>query len=149
MSATDPAHWPLRLQPRAWMEAAQTELDAATRRPRWRPTRAAPVAHARRAGGMALNAVLAAWAHADADVAREPEAPWSPVRDHLQHVAAGRTGPLPETGVAPLAASILAVPMARPELVALGARRHADLHALAQATAALLEACAAALPAAV
>jgi hypothetical protein len=68
--------------------------------------------------------------------------------DHLQHVAAGRTGPLPET-VAPLAASILAVPMARPELVALGARRHADLHALAQATAALLEACAAALPAAV
>ncbi|MBX7078453.1 MAG: hypothetical protein K1X88_04630 [Nannocystaceae bacterium] len=150
MTATEPAHWLLRLPPQAWIDAARTELDALQRRLASEPDpRRAVVAHARRAGGMALNGVLAAWAHDDATIAAEPEAPWGrSYVDHLQHVAAGRTGPLPES-VATLAAAILAVPMARPELVGLGTRRHADLHTLAQATAALVEACATALPAAV
>lgn len=53
----DPAHWLYRLDPREWLAAADNELASARRASLDKQQRAA-VAQARRAAGMALNAVL-------------------------------------------------------------------------------------------
>jgi hypothetical protein len=78
----DPSHWLHRLTAVEWLEAATTELEhAATTLARraFRPG----VTHARRAAGMAWNAVLAAAPAADADalIARYG-------RSYMEHVAA-------------------------------------------------------------
>ncbi|HVV49789.1 MAG TPA: hypothetical protein VHO06_09030, partial [Polyangia bacterium] len=57
MPGPDPAHWLHRLTPEEWLAAAATELghaEAALTRRAFRPG----VTHARRAAGMAWNAVL-------------------------------------------------------------------------------------------
>ena len=59
---TEPeAHWLWRLDADAWMRSALTELEAGADHVAVRRT---ALTHARRAAGMALNAVLVAWAHA-------------------------------------------------------------------------------------
>jgi HEPN domain-containing protein len=57
MSGTDPSHWLHRLSPDEWLAAAHTELRHAEETMARRAIRAA-VTHARRAAGMAVNAVL-------------------------------------------------------------------------------------------
>src|SRR5450631_1061077 len=81
MPGSDPAHWLHRLTAAEWLAAAETELAharAALARRAARPG----VTHARRAAGMAWNAVLAAETDAaDALVARFG-------RSYMEHVAA-------------------------------------------------------------
>jgi HEPN domain-containing protein len=79
MAGSDPAHWLYRLSPSEWLQAAENELRTAERALGQRQQRAG-VAGARRAAGMALNAVLAA---------RSDETSWGrSYMDHLQAVAA-------------------------------------------------------------
>jgi hypothetical protein len=54
---TDPGHWLHRLDPAGWLAAAATELAHAQEKLSQRAVRAG-VTHARRAAGMAWNAVL-------------------------------------------------------------------------------------------
>lgn len=55
---SDPTHWLYRLAPDAWLAAAETELVHCEEKLSRRATRPG-VTHARRAAGMACNAVLA------------------------------------------------------------------------------------------
>ena len=57
MPGTDPTHWLHRLSAAEWLAAAATELDSGEAALARRATRAG-VTHARRAAGMAWNAVL-------------------------------------------------------------------------------------------
>jgi hypothetical protein len=57
MPGSDPTHWLHRLTPAEWLSAAATELAHAEAASEQRAKRAV-VAHARRAAGMAWNAVL-------------------------------------------------------------------------------------------
>jgi HEPN domain-containing protein len=59
MPEKDPSHWLYRLTPTEWLQAAENELAAARRAAAARQQRAA-VTQARRAAGMALNALLLA-----------------------------------------------------------------------------------------
>jgi HEPN domain-containing protein len=75
MPAKDPDHWLYRLDPAEWLAAAATDLAqgrAALERRAIRPA----VTHARRAAGMAANAVL--WL--------EPHPAWG--RSYMEHVTA-------------------------------------------------------------
>jgi HEPN domain-containing protein len=75
MPAKDPAHWLYRLDPHEWLAAAATDLAhgrAALQRRAIRPA----VTHARRAAGLAANAVL--WL--------EEHPAWG--RSYMEHVAA-------------------------------------------------------------
>jgi hypothetical protein len=81
MTTRDPAHWLLRLTADEWLAAAETELvhaEAALARRAARPG----VTHARRAAGMAWNAVLAA--------APDPDGPANARygRSYMDHVVA-------------------------------------------------------------
>jgi hypothetical protein len=58
MPGRDPSHWLHRLLPAEWLAAAQTEIEHAAAALGRRAVRPA-VTHARRAAGMAWNAVLA------------------------------------------------------------------------------------------
>jgi hypothetical protein len=133
----DAEHWLWRLDATAWAAAAEVEWQSAKDNVAKRRT---AIAHCRRAGGMALNAVLVASRSDERDV----EHMWGrSYVEHLQRVAAGDTGPLgPDAAAA--AAAILATPMTAPALVGLGARAHADVTRLVEHTRTLLDLCAAA-----
>ena len=132
-------HWLHRLDAHGWLAAAQTELAAGSTRTAARRT---VIAHARRAGGMALNGVLVAWGE------REPAVDvltlWGrSYVEHLRAVADGVTGPL-DPAAREAARVVLATPMAAPPLVSLG-KHNPELDALREAVHALLLACASAI----
>jgi hypothetical protein len=81
MPTRDPAHWLLRLTAAEWLAAAETELVHAEAALTRRAARTG-VTHARRAAGMAWNAVLAA--------APDPEGPENARygRSYMDHVVA-------------------------------------------------------------
>ena len=116
LPGSDPTHWLHRLDAAEWLAAAHTELEhcaEALGRRAFRPG----VTHARRAAGMACNAVLIA----------EEHPAWG--RSYMEHVAAlaEEEGPVRE------AARLLRdTPPAPPELVSLG---KPDLRALEAARA--------------
>ncbi|MDC0719362.1 hypothetical protein [Nannocystis bainbridge] len=77
------AHWLWRLDADAWMRSALTELEAGADHVAARRT---ALTHARRAAGMALNAVLVAWARAQgtADALAAAESRWG--RSYVDHL---------------------------------------------------------------
>lgn len=117
-------HWLWRLDAAGWLRAAGTELAAARAN---LGSRRVAVTHARRAAGMALNAVLVALAaresHRDGDELR-----WG--RSYLDHLRA--LAEADEAAAAPLsaatraaAARLLAIPVVpAPTLVQLGRGPH-------------------------
>jgi hypothetical protein len=115
MPGPDPSHWLHRLTPAEWLDAADTELahaaDALARRA-FRPG----VTHARRAAGMAWNAVLAG---ASNDV---PDDAWSARfgRSYMEHVAALATATDAPEAVRDAAILLRDTPPAPPALVTLG-----------------------------
>jgi hypothetical protein len=122
----DPSHWLHRLTPAEWLEAADTELAHAAEtlaRRAFRPG----VTHARRAAGMAWNAVLAA-APDDASMARFG-------RSYMEHVAALATATDAPAPVRAAAALLRDTPPAPPELVTLGKPDKPDLRPLDAARA--------------
>jgi hypothetical protein len=107
MPGPDPAHWLHRLTPDEWLAAATTELDHCAETLARRAVRPA-VTHARRAAGMAWNAVLV--------LAEEPRFG----RSYMEHVIAltGDAG-LPDE-VRAAAQALRDTPAAPPELITLG-----------------------------
>jgi len=80
--ARDPSHWLWRLSAPEWLAAADTEIAQAQSR---LSSRRAAVTHARRAAGMALNAVLVAQAERGWSDQR-CESAWG--RSYIDHVRA-------------------------------------------------------------
>jgi hypothetical protein len=115
VAGADPPHWLYRLTPAEWLDAATTELEharAALERRAARPG----VTHARRAAGMAWNAVLAAEpdaATADALVARFG-------RSYMEHVAALAAADDVPADVREAARRLRDTPAAPPALITLG-----------------------------
>ncbi|HSZ84198.1 MAG TPA: hypothetical protein VLA14_18060, partial [Polyangia bacterium] len=107
MPGADPAHWLYRLTPAEWLDAAETELGHAAEVFARRAARPG-VTHARRAAGMAWNAVLAA-APDDASMARFG-------RSYMEHVAALATATDAPAPVRAAAALLRDTPPAPPEL---------------------------------
>lgn len=134
----DPTHWLWRLDAADWIAAARTELAAAHERI---GNRRAAVVHCRRAAGMALNAVLVAWAAGDGDDEGATTRWGRSYVDHLEALAAGDRLSLPEPAVA-LAAEILAVPTTQVEVATIGRGPNAALHRLLAQTTVLVDACA-------
>ncbi len=126
MPGSDPSHWLHRLAPAEWLDAAETELahaaEALARRA-FRPG----VTHARRAAGMAWNAVLAA-APDDASLARYG-------RSYMEHVAALATAAEAPDAVRDAATLLRDTPPAPPALVTLGKPDKPDLRPLEAARA--------------
>jgi hypothetical protein len=122
----DPSHWLKRLTPAEWLDAATTELEharAALERRAARPG----VTHARRAAGMAWNAVLASepdGATMDALVARFG-------RSYMEHVSALASEDDVPADVRQAARRLRDTPPAPPPLITLG---KPDLGALDAAT---------------
>lgn len=109
MPAIDPTHWLYRLSPADWLAAAATELNAAEAaftRHSFRPA----VTHARRAAGMALNAVL--W--------RQERPAWG--RSYMEHVTAlaAPGDPLVSDEVRAAAQRLRETPAQAPPLLQLG-----------------------------
>lgn len=133
MSATE--HWLWRLDAEAWLRAAQVELQAGQVHV---ASRRAAVTHARRAAGMAVNAVLVA--------TPGEELRWG--RSYLEHVQAlatadeGRLAPLP-VSVRAAAGRLVAIAPVASGLVALGRGPHAAAEEALAAAASVVEACAA------
>jgi hypothetical protein len=106
MPGPDPAHWLHRLTAVEWLASAETELahgEAAVTR---RATRAG-LAHARRAAGMAWNAVLVD--HPDERAGRS----------YMDHVVALCSDPAAPDAVQAAARELRDASMARPALVTL------------------------------
>ncbi len=107
MPGTDPAHWLLRLTSDEWLAAATHELalaEAALTRRAARPG----ITHARRAAGMAWNAVL---------VERpDPRAG----RSYMEHVVALAQDPAAPPEVREAALTLRAGSSGPPELIRLG-----------------------------
>ena len=126
MPGPDPSHWLHRLTPAEWLDAADTELahaaEALARRA-FRPG----VTHARRAAGMAWNAVLAAAAD-DAAIARFG-------RSYMEHVAALATATDAPAPVRAAAELLRDTPPAPPALVTLGKPDQPDVRPLDAARA--------------
>jgi len=121
----DPSHWLHRLTPIEWLAAADTELERAAEELARRAARAG-ITHARRAAGMAWNAVLAAAPDAPAQgglLARFG-------RSYMEHVAALASATDAPDDVRAAAALLRDTPPAPPTLVTLG---KPDLRALAAA----------------
>jgi HEPN domain-containing protein len=119
MPGPDPTHWLHRLRSAEWLAAADTELDqcaGALARRAFRPG----VTHARRAAGMALNAVLVAAEHPS----------WG--RSYMEHVAALADDASMPDDVRAAARLLRETPAAAPDLVTLG---KPDLRALEAARA--------------
>jgi HEPN domain-containing protein len=117
MPGPDPDHWLHRLTAEEWLAAAQTELARCEEALRRRSARTG-VTHARRAAGMALNALLV----------HSPDETWG--RSYMDHVrAVAEDGGLPEQ-VRDAARDLRDTPAAPPELVQLG---RPDLHVLESA----------------
>jgi hypothetical protein len=107
MSGPDPAHWLHRLTAEEWLAAAATEIDhaeAALARRAARPG----VTHARRAAGMAWNAVLTV--HPDERSGRS-------YMEHLVALAGDATAP---AEIRAAAQRLRDTPAAPPALVTLG-----------------------------
>jgi len=107
MPGPDPAHWLNRLTAEEWLAAAATEIahaEAALQRRAFRPG----VTHARRAAGMAWNAVLTA--HPDERSGRS-------YMEHVVALAADATAP---DEIRAAAQRLRDTPPAPPELVTLG-----------------------------
>jgi hypothetical protein len=121
----DPSHWLRRLTPAEWLAAAETELAHCAETLARRAVRPG-VTHARRAAGMAWNAVLAAApddAAADALVARFG-------RSYMEHVAALASAADAPDAVRAAAQLLRDTPPAPPALVTLTPPGHPDLRAL-------------------
>lgn len=109
----DPAHWLYRLTSDEWLSAAETELghcESALLRRAFRPG----VTHARRAAGMAWNAVL---------VAAGPDASGSNDRygrSYMEHLVALADDDGAPTEARQAAAALRDTPPAPPELVTIG-----------------------------
>lgn len=134
---TDAEHWLYRLDAAAWLRAAQHELDACAANI---ASRRAAVTHARRAAGMAVNAVLVGLADGETRWGRS-------YLEHLQALAradAGTLAPL-DAAVQAAAGRLLATaPVAPPTgLVALARGPHAAADEALAAALAVVEACAA------
>jgi hypothetical protein len=136
---SDAEHWLWRLDAAAWLDAARVEIERGAGK---LDHRRALVAHARRAAGMACNAVLVAWARGDMDArASTAQSMWG--RSYIEHVHAiadGRLGPL-DSAAQDLAGRLLAVPAVAPALVALTGHRAQDLVALLDDTRAFVALC--------
>jgi hypothetical protein len=108
-------HWLWRLDARGWLRAADTERAAGLANLGARRT---AITHARRAAGMAINAVLVVL-----KVPPDEELRWGrSYLDHLRILAESTVatrGPLP-TRVQAIAAALLAIPVVPGELVQLG-----------------------------
>jgi hypothetical protein len=117
----DPAHWLYRLTPAEWLDAAETELGHAAEVLARRAARPG-VTHARRAAGMAWNAVLAA-APDDASTERFG-------RSYMEHVAALATASDVPDLVRAAAALLRDTPAAPPELMTLGKPDQPDVRPL-------------------
>ena len=105
----DPSHWLHRLAAEQWLAAADTELEHCAQtlaRRAFRPG----VTHARRAAGMAMNAVLTL------EEDRHPR--WG--RSYMEHVLALVDEPLCPDEVRAAATLLRDTPPAPPELVTLG-----------------------------
>lgn len=110
--ADDALTWLHRLDREGWLSAARNELHHAETFLRQRAFRPA-ITHARRAAGMACNAVLVE------DAARGVTHDWGrSYMEHLQALAAG--GAVVPGAVQQAAALLLATPPRAPELVTLG-----------------------------
>jgi HEPN domain-containing protein len=107
MPGPDPAHWLHRLTPDEWLAAAGTELEHCAETLARRATRPA-VTHARRAAGMAWNAVLV--------LAEEPRFG----RSYMEHVVALASDEGLPDEVRAAAQALRDTPPAPPELITLG-----------------------------
>jgi hypothetical protein len=115
MPGPDPTHWLHRLTPDEWLAAADTELDHASETLQRRAFRPG-VTHARRAAGMAWNAVLAA----ETDEARAADLLTRFGRSYMEHVVALTTAADAPDDVRAAAQLLRDTPPAPPELVTLG-----------------------------
>ena len=112
MPGSDPKHWLHRFDAAEWLAAAATELDHAQAALARRATRVG-VTHARRAAGMAWNAVLVAAPPSDDRYGRS----------YMEHVVA--LAQAPDAGDIPddvrgAARLLRDTPPRRPELVTIG-----------------------------
>jgi HEPN domain-containing protein len=107
MPGPDPTHWLLRLTSDEWLAAAHTELAHCEETLRRRAMRPA-VTHARRAAGMAWNAVLV--------VAPDERSG----RSYMEHVVALISDPRAPDEVRAAARALRETPAAAPELITLG-----------------------------
>lgn len=117
MSA-DEAHWLWRLDADAWMRAALTELEAGADHVAVRRT---ALTHARRAAGMALNAVLVAWGRAQGSpqALTAAETRWG--RSYIDHLRLlGDSGPEGQVPLGARAAEAARALMAIPVVVTAG-----------------------------
>jgi len=119
----DPDHWLYRLTPQEWLLAATHELVAASRALDDREQRRG-VAYARRAAGMALNAVL---------VLRADDAWGRSYMDHLRAVAGLASAP---DEVRSAARELVEAPLDGPKLIHIGG---ASDQGIAAATKTLIE----------
>ena len=141
-------HWLWRLDADAWLRAALAELETGADQVASRRT---AVTHARRAAGMAMNAVLVAWARAQgtAEAEAAAEARWG--RSYVDHLRIfGEAGPeaqVPLTEAAAEAArSLLAIPVVpREGLVQLHRSAHGPAQLALDHARALVQACQAAI----
>jgi hypothetical protein len=115
LPGVDPTHWLFRLTPAEWLAVADTELaharEALARRA-FRPG----VTHARRAAGMAWNAIMA--------LVPEPPLAESMIerfgRSYMDHIAALAKAADVEPAICEAAQFLRDTPPAPPELIALG-----------------------------
>jgi hypothetical protein len=114
MPGPDPSHWLHRLTPAEWLAAADTELAHAEEALARRAARPG-VTHARRAAGMAWNAVLAAATGDDAEAILARYG-----RSYMEHVVALAAAEDVPADVRAAAALLRDTPPAPPELVTLG-----------------------------
>lgn len=126
-------HWLWRLDAGAWLRAAQVELDACEAHIASRRT---SVTYARRAAGMALNAVLTGLPDGETRWGRS-------YLEHLQALTRGPTDPLPDEMRAAATILLAIVPVAPPGLVTLARGPHAAADEALAAARALVAACAA------
>lgn len=141
---TDAEHWLWRLDADGWMRAALTELESGADNVAMRRT---AITHARRAAGMALNAVLVAWARAQGtdDALAAAETRWG--RSYIDHLRL--LGEAPPEGQEPLspraaeaARGLIAIPlMPREPLVQLHRSPHEPAQQALHHARALLQAC--------
>jgi len=109
MPGPDPSHWLHRLTAEEWLAAADSELRHCEETLRRRAVRAG-VTHARRAAGMAWNAVLAAAPAPDEKFGRS-------YMDHVVALAADDGAP---EQIRAAARALRETPAAPPQLIAIG-----------------------------
>ena len=109
MPGPDPSHWLHRLTAEEWLAAADTELRHCEETLRRRAVRAG-VTHARRAAGMAWNAVLA----------RLPAPDHKFGRSYMDHVVALAADDGASEEIRAAARALRETPAAPPQLIAIG-----------------------------